>query len=46
MSKQLYLANVGRTIFMNCSNSQVIGMADTLTQATYNLTVNMCGIQQ
>lgn len=39
MSKQLYLANVGRTIFMDCKNSQVIGMADTLTQATFNLTV-------
>lgn len=40
MSKQLYLANVGRTVFMNCANNALIGMADTLTDATWNLTVN------
>lgn len=46
MSKSIYLANVGRTIFMDCSNSQVIGFADSLTDATWNLSVNMCGFQQ
>lgn len=39
MAKSYYLANVGRTIFLTCDNSTVIGMADTLTATSFDLSV-------